>query len=74
MWRRPAPQGLRVFFLWQGRAADLKSRFALLAFGLAQGEFPSWVPVEPINLATGSPGFAVPNQYLPFGTPTILCP
>jgi hypothetical protein len=43
-------------------------------FGVVQGQFPSGTPVQLINPATEGPGFFVPNEFLPTGTPTILWP
>jgi hypothetical protein len=65
----------KYFFDSEQQAWDFGNRtYGPGNFGVVQGQFPSTVPVEPINPATEGPGFWVPNQYLPNGTPTILWP
>ncbi|HVA01808.1 MAG TPA: RHS repeat-associated core domain-containing protein [Terriglobia bacterium] len=73
----PAPSGAigKGFFNSEGQAWDLGNRvYGEGNFGVVQGDFPPSVPVESINPATEGPGFWVPNDYLPLGTPTFIWP
>lgn len=43
-------------------------------YGVVKGVFPTSAVGDPINPATEGPGFVVPNENLPKGTPTIMIP